>query len=71
MKKHLWVCGLCLAVVLLTIWVVSPCLGDDGDSSTNPGDPYEIPPMKTLKPTSSTLSEFWMILVAMAFQFAF
>jgi hypothetical protein len=71
MKRHLMVFAVCLAIAIVMIWVTSPCLGEGGETPEDPGDPYEIPPSKTLEPTPCTLSSFWMILVAMAFQFAF
>ena len=55
---------------MIVIGTVMPCMADGGDNPADPGDPYEIPGSKPLKPTASILCEFWMILMAMAFQLA-
>jgi hypothetical protein len=60
-----------LALFVIT-WagVLAPCWGDD-DPAVEPGDPASIPPgCRTLEPTAGTLGDFWMILMAMAFQLA-
>lgn len=75
-----------LALFVITwTCVVVPCCADGGDPVPNPGDPADIPPtcqsvdssagtfestVQTLEPTSGILGDFWMILMAMAFQLA-
>jgi hypothetical protein len=65
--------------------VVVACWADDGGPASNPGDPENYPSTcridgssvgtfecseQTLEPTPGILSDFWMILMAMAFQLA-
>lgn len=68
--------SVCLTLVLLALFSVAimavcgPCLADNGDPPSG-GDPYEIPPGSTAgNPTPCILSDFWMIVMAMAFQLA-
>ena len=71
MKRRglVWTVLILFAVVWLGI-ATPICLGDD-DTITDPGDPYDIPPgCDTLEPTTGILGDFWMILMAMAFQLA-
>ena len=65
---------LALAVIALFSVVImavgGPCLADGEDPPTG-GDPYEIPPgYNSGNPTPCVLSDFWMIVMAMAFQLA-
>ena len=54
---------------IILLGMLTPCLADG--ENDNPGDPeIVLPGSKTLEPTPSILSDFWMILMAMAFQLA-
>jgi hypothetical protein len=72
-KRFLVWAVLALFVIAWT-GAVTPCWSDGEGSTTDPGDPSEIPPGCTLngslEPTSGTLGDFGMILMAMAFQLA-
>lgn len=65
-----------LVVALLALFVLSigaPCLADNDGAPDDDGDPIEDVPLSrknTLNPTAGILSDFWMILMAMAFQLA-
>jgi hypothetical protein len=63
-----------IAVTLLSIallGILVPCCVNADETQTEPGDPYSSPPgSKSLDPTPGTLGDFWMILMAMAFQLA-
>jgi hypothetical protein len=70
--------GRYLSLVLLVVMVatligmVAPGFADGDDPPTNPGDPSDVPPgAKTKGTRAGTFSDVWMILMAMAFQFAF
>jgi hypothetical protein len=62
-----------LVITLVGIALLSgalPCFAD-GSGQTEPGDPWEEPPNSdSLDPTPRILGDFWMILMAMAFQLA-
>jgi hypothetical protein len=59
-----------LAIVILLLSVAT-CLADGGDPPVNPGDPgSNVPRCTASSTTPGILSDFWMILMAMAFQFA-
>ena len=68
----IWAVLALLAIVWMGVAV--PCWADGDNPATDPGDPGGIPPGCTqndsLEPTSGTLGNFWMILMAMAFQLA-
>jgi hypothetical protein len=74
-----------LAFFLIT-WtgIIATCCAE-GDEYVDPGDPASLPPTcetdctsagtyelsnETLEPTPGILSDFWMILMAMAYQLA-
>ena len=58
-------------VVLICLSTAVPCFADGDDMMGDPGDPVEeLPCSQTLDPTAGILSNFWMILMAMAFQLA-
>jgi hypothetical protein len=64
-KRLHWVVIALFGIVILTMF--SSCFADGGDE--DPGDPYDLPPgCNSLDPTPRTLSDFWMIVMAMAFQ---
>jgi hypothetical protein len=66
-KRLHWIMIALFGIVIVTM--ISPCFADGDD--TEPGDPYELPPgSNSLDPTPRTLSDFWMIVMAMAFQLA-
>ena len=66
-KRLPWVLIALFGIVLLSM--MAPCFADGEDE--NPGDPYDLPPgCNSLDPTPRTLSDFWMIVMAMAFQLA-
>ena len=61
-----------LALFVIT-WtgMVAPCCADGGETPVDPGDPVDLPPgCKSLEPIAGILGDFWMILMAMAFQLA-
>jgi hypothetical protein len=64
--------GVVIALLaLICLSVVVPCFADGDGTLEEPGDPVEeLPCSKTLDPTAGILSDFWMILMAMAFQLA-
>lgn len=63
-----------IVITLIGIALLSgtlPCFADGSGNQTNPGDPWEEPPNSDpLDPTPRILGDFWMILMAMAFQLA-
>lgn len=68
-RRRTWFAVVLLAVVILSI--AAPCLADGEGTADGDGDPAdEVPMSKTLNPTAGMLSDFWMILMAMAFQLA-
>jgi hypothetical protein len=73
-QKQFLIWAVLALFVISWIGVVAPCWGDDDDPAVGPGDPGYIPPgchsNDSLEPTSGTLGDFWMILMAMAFQLA-
>jgi hypothetical protein len=68
--KRPWLVWFAVTLFFITyLGMALPCFADG--EGTDPGDPYdEVPLSKTLDPTPRTLSSFWMILMAMAFQLA-
>ena len=71
MQKRCVIWAVLALFVITWTGVVAPCWGDDGDPATDPGDPVNVPPgCRSLEPTAGTLGDFWMILMAMAFQLA-
>jgi hypothetical protein len=68
-KRLAWVL---VALVGLTLLAGTlPCFGDGEGTQTDPGDPWSEPPnCDPLDPTPRILGDFWMILMAMAFQLA-
>ena len=58
-------------VALFCFSTAMPCFADGDGPELDPGDPVEeLPCSQTLDPTAGILSDFGMILMAMAFQLA-
>jgi hypothetical protein len=58
-------------LVLAVLGMIAPLGVNADDEQMDSGDPVqELPGCKTLDPTPVSLGEFWMILMAMAFQLA-
>jgi len=74
MQKRLLIWAVLALFVIAGTGVLACCWADGDDPATDPGDPSIVPPGCTsndsLEPTSGTLGDFWMILMAMAFQLA-
>ena len=67
--KRAWLAVALLTIVMLSI--AAPCLANGEGTADDDGDPVdEVPMCKTLNPTAGILGDFWMILMAMAFQLA-
>ena len=66
-KRLHWVVIALFGILIFAF--MAPCFANGEDE--DPGDPYDIPPgCESLGPTPRTLSDFWMIVMAMAFQLA-
>jgi hypothetical protein len=84
-KKQALLWAILALFVIFSTGVAGSCWADGGDPPKDPGDPGSYPPAcqdgvasdemfqcpeQTLEPTSGTVSDVWMILMAMAFQLA-
>jgi hypothetical protein len=66
MRLH-WLVIALFGILILTM--VAPCFANGEEDE--PGEPWDVPPgCDSLDPTPRTLSDFWMIVMAMAFQLA-
>jgi hypothetical protein len=71
MKRRGVVWSVLIVFAIIWLGMAAPVCADGDGTPTDPGDPFEVPPgCDTLDPTPGILSDFWMILMAMAFQLA-